>query len=33
VIAATIDPAHDNNVLAGVGGAQFAAEVCAFKCA
>ncbi len=31
VVAAAVDPAHHDNVLAGVGGAQFAAAVGAFK--
>jgi len=33
VVAATVDPAHQNNLLTSVGGAQFAAEMRPFKIA
>ena len=33
VVAAAVDPAHQNNLLAGVGGAQFAAEMRPFEIA
>ena len=33
VIAATIDPAHEDDLLAGVGGAEVAAHVGAFESA
>jgi hypothetical protein len=31
VIAAAVDPAHQNHVLAGVGGTQFAAKMSPFE--
>ena len=33
VVAAAVDPAHEDDLLAGVGGAQFAAEMGAFQIA
>jgi hypothetical protein len=33
VVAAAVDPAHEDNVLAGVGGAQIAAEMGTFETA
>ena len=33
VVAAAVDPAHEDHVLAGVGGAQVAAEMRAFEIA
>jgi hypothetical protein len=31
VVAAAVDPAHENYVLACVGGTQFAAKMCPFE--
>jgi hypothetical protein len=33
VVAAAVDPAHEDNLLAGVGGAQIAAEMGTFETA
>ena len=31
VVAAAVDPAHDNHLLAGVSGAKFSAQMCALE--